>query len=352
MKNLFLIIVSLLIYSCNTGSDEKSRVFDNIDTYIQMDGLSELSENLTITGEIKSFCFVNDTSFVISVSDPAMVVLYNTDGYQQKLIGRNGRGPFEYTSPSLVRSYNQHIYIWCNMQLKLLMFDSEGTPINEWKFDKGIRDFVVYKNYICFYAMSGLDEPLINIYDLTSANFINKGYGIKTREQEVLLVRDCSGGMDVHDNNLYFKSADEPCIYKLNFDDFSLNTFCIDDPEFKTDDLKSTPEAVISNIERLFEYLFSNSSVMGVYYTSGHIILQAEVGIAEINGFEFGDISQRKVKYYVFDEDINLLKTFRSEVGKISYCLFTSMGEFIYVLDLNEDFSNYVLKRFNFDNFL
>ena len=78
-KYIFIIVFPSLLLNCKS---EKNFYIDIPQDHFFESGLPvtkvcELKENLVVTGEIKSFSFADNNTFVISVPEPAGVILYN-----------------------------------------------------------------------------------------------------------------------------------------------------------------------------------------------------------------------------------------------------------------------------------
>src|SRR5690606_32335951 len=121
--------------------------------------VSKLKENINVVGNILSFDFLDKETFVLASSNPS-VFIYSTSGEQLKEINRFGRGPYEYQEPAIVRAHDDKIFVWCSQQLKLIVFDSQGNPIVEYKgFSRAIKDFLLYNDNVIFYVSGGFKGP-------------------------------------------------------------------------------------------------------------------------------------------------------------------------------------------------
>src|SRR5690554_2718831 len=127
MKNILsvLFLLPFLIQSC--GNNKRDSNTDVVIPNVH-EKIARLEENLTMVGEILSFDFVNEEDFIISTRKPASVILYGPSGRQKSVISRVGQGPYEFLEPDIVKFFNEHIYVWCPSQLKLIKFALDGTP--------------------------------------------------------------------------------------------------------------------------------------------------------------------------------------------------------------------------------
>ena len=374
MKKLypfFLILLSLATGCSNKQKNDhtlKNILIDStkhntIDSKVSWTKINNLGENLETLGEINSFDFVDKDRLIISVSNPTRVMLYHKNGKLIRKVGNKGRGPFEYISPSLVRSNDQKIYIWCEGLLKLLVFDSNGKPIEKYKFSKAIKDFIIYNNYAGFYTVGGSDAQIFKIYNLNTKEVIG-AFGTKTNEHKLLNVFKSSGGLTKYKKNVFFAPSDKLHIYKINMENFSKAKYNIDDNEFKVETINEKPQEYIHQPEKAFKYFYKNDIITDLFCLNDKIILTAQLGKVEIENFklnrngrkgkvniEMNDPSKKKYKYYVFNKGMKLesflydtIKDIRNE----NNCFYASNGKYLYKIEYKDEDSIYKLSRMNF----
>ena len=365
-KTFFLFIIVLIIQGC--ADKKKNNQIDSsitvsvpnnisIDSSLFWQKISKLKENFMTLGNINSFDFVNKERFVIAGSNPSQVILYDTTGQQINRLGSKGKGPFEYTSPSIIRTNHQKVYIWCEELLKLLVFDINGKPIEQYKFTKAIKDFIIYENYAGFYAQGGGDGPIFKIYNLKTKEFI-EDYGAKTNEHKILNSFKNTGGLTKCGNNAFFTPNDKLLVYKINQENFSKEKYNINDHEFKVEAVNAKPREYISQPEKAFQYFYKNDIISGLFCLNNKIILKAQLGKIEIENFnlnrkgkvdlEMNDPSQKRHKYYVFNKEMKLeylLQDNIKNIRKVNDCLYASNGKYLYKIELNGDDSVYELSR-------
>src|SRR5690606_7384503 len=131
MKNTLplLFLLCFLVQSCNNNKSNNDAGVVIPNAYKKV---ARLEENLTMVGEILSFDFINEEDFIISTRKPSSVILYGPSGQQKSLISKVGQGPYEFLEPDIVKFFNEHIYVWCPSQLKLIKYSLDGTPIQEY----------------------------------------------------------------------------------------------------------------------------------------------------------------------------------------------------------------------------
>ena len=322
-KTIFLFLTVLyIIHGCVDKKQHKQKdssidisVLRDIDSSLIWEKTAKFKENMVPLGNINSFGFVSKERLVISGSNPSQVLLYDTTGQQIGKLGSKGKGPFEYTSPSIIRTNHQKIYIWCEELLKLLVFDISGKPIEQYNFTKAIKDFIIYENYAGFYTEGGGDEPIFKIFNLKTKEFI-EDFGTKTNEHKILNTFNNTGGLTNCENNVFFTPNDKLHIYKINLEKFSKIKYNINDPEFKVEAVNAKPQEYIYQPEKAFKYFYKNDIISGLFCLNDKIILKAQLGKVEIENFkinpngnvelEMNNASQKKHRYYVFNKGMKL----------------------------------------------
>lgn len=346
------IIFFYLFFACNHNEkkDTISITKDiRVDTILPLEKVVSLKNNLEYIGLIRSISFVDTKNFVVSTTEPAMVMLYNINGNQIRRIGDKGRGPFEYSSPSIVKTYNEMIYVWCNMNTKIFVYDISGEPLIEYDFDKAIYDFEVNDDYIFFYTTGGFkDRPIIEIYNINSEKFIEQEYGKQTNEQLLLDLHSSAGAITLSDSKLFFSLNHKPLIYKVNLNNWSKNTYQINDPSFNVIDIDMTPEEILQDMIGNAEYIMGSDIITGMFWIEDNFIMIGEVGEIKLNGLDYQDLSERKQRYYVFDQNMNLEYAISAKINKhCNTAFFTTDGNHLYGLnqrDFGEKFEYELVK--------
>lgn len=353
-KYILIILLSLTI-SCNNKSnnnliDIPSEI--NLDSSLSLNKICDLSDSLKIYGVFNSFSFIDEDSFVVSSTNPAQVILYDLEGRQLLELGSKGNGPFEFISPSIVRSYKQNIYVWCSMKLKLIVFDKYGNRINEYSnFENAISDFEVYNNYVCFYMSGGFGKSIVRIFDLNEGEFIPQEFGEASNEHLILGAYECSGGLALSRNLLFFASRDEATVYSIDLNNFTEVKYCINDPEFKVEKVEEDHIKFMSDFGRSIKYIFGSDIIIGLICTDSFVVLKGEVGGTEVNGIQIIGNTQRTQKNYIFDEEMKLKYSVHAKINEgCSNCLYASLGEDIYTLKIGEDNATYELCKVNLFN--
>ncbi len=340
MKNIGLMVFSWLMMASCMQSGSKDRLDpEDFDAGLPFSRLSALSNSPEILGELSSLHFIDDDAFLVSSAASAQVIVFDSGGNQKMSIGQQGRGQFEYLSPSLARSFDQKIYIWCNNLLKMMVFSREGTPLYEYVFTRSIKDFVAFENHLCFYTTGGFkDESIVSIYDLSKESYVIQDFGAKTNEHEILNATPCSGSLLLNDGAVYFTPADRTIVYRIKTDDFSVTEHIIGTGEFETKKVETPHEEFLRDVMNSLEYLFGSDMLTGIHKLGDKLLIMAETGRIEMSGMEVVDISNRKNTLFFLDEDMLLQRVIHAPPTEgTSSCLYASHAGRLYRLQLDEN---------------
>jgi hypothetical protein len=352
MKNYYLFLLACMLFFSCTGTDSHNlaEIEDFADGF-PMENVCELSNNPNLLGELSSFHLVDEESFVVSAVQPSVVVLFDKHGEQLRNIGRQGRGQFEYLTPSLVRSFNGFIYVWCSNSLKLIVFTKYGEAVKEYHFTRAVKDFAVHNNIMFIYKGDDpVERRIVSLYDLDAGEFLTHAYGERTNEHDILNSSFCAGAMLLDGGHLYFAPSDRTRLYQVNLADFSLSEFSTDAPGFQREIVDKPLDEFMQDVFTSVKYLFGSDVVTGLFKASGQIVMMAETGEIEMQGLDITDYSKRRTMFYVFDENNQMRRALRaSPQTGTSSCLYASAEAKIYMLRLSDDLQTWSL--FEFDVF-
>jgi hypothetical protein len=176
MKLVLLTLLLIFFVSCTISPDrtEAEKIPISGERQLDIITLARLQETPEPIGQVVSFDMIDEDQFVIATESPSRIYKYDMQGRQLQAIGATGRGPFEYVSPSVVRvSKEKEVYLWCNVQLKLIVFDTEGNPLTEYKdFIHAVGDFAIFGKQVFFYNKGVSDGSFIDIYCLEARQFV------------------------------------------------------------------------------------------------------------------------------------------------------------------------------------
>src|SRR5690554_1040037 len=122
LKILSLLLTISFMISCTEKKDNENVIYLKRENTpeIKVDYLkiTDLSNDPNIIGVVNAVDIINDSSLVVSTTSPPQVIIYNRNGNQTQEIGKTGRGPNEYISPSIVKYSQGKIYVWCTNQAR------------------------------------------------------------------------------------------------------------------------------------------------------------------------------------------------------------------------------------------
>ena len=307
----------ILVASCTQTGKGKKEVTLSFDKNIigtnKPELVCQLVEDSVLLGEIKDFSFLNDTSFV--VVDGHGAYLYHTSGTLIKQFGYSGRAGGEMLSPSSVFVTSKFVYIWCSTLMKILIFDHETYFKDELSgFERAVHKFVVAPNdeMLFLYTSGFYDDSenktvnVINIYSIAERT-TKKLHGERTGKDEVLSVWQNSGGLYAGVNRIVYLHPGNLTIHDLEVNSMKHVLHKIKDKAFNTEEVINSRD-IINNKQKLFDYIYKNSVVRGLYNNDGQFIV-----IAEIGQFDQLKMEQknRKLKLYVLDSSFTPIHTIR-----------------------------------------
>ncbi|MBA4411651.1 MAG: 6-bladed beta-propeller [Bacteroidota bacterium] len=340
MKNILLLIFLVACVSCG---NKKLPNLSNYNGNLKYNKICQLSEKPNLLGQITSINFIDSSHFVISTKNSSNVFIYNTNGDQIKKIAKIGKGPNELLSPTIVRVYDSKIYVWCANLLKLVVFDINGNPLNEYvNFKKGLKNFEIFKNYFCCFTGGGFKGSIISIFDMNK-NVIIKEYGNATNEQRLLSILEGAGGISLTRTGLLYSAPDQLSITSINLSDWSESTKKYFDNEFvvKKIDMDGV-EFFNSKPREALEYIYKNSIVTGIFPSDNGYILKTEVGEYSVNK-NIVDFSKRYDKFYFLDKNMKLISALKvAKQSENLASIYATFGNHIYNVSLyNKDNKEY-----------
>jgi hypothetical protein len=358
MKNLISLLLMVSIFALAHYACMSKHGNNSVDE-INYEKCFYLKENIDICGEFNSICFLDESRFVVSTKINPSIFIYDETGLQLLQIDKRGNGPFEYINPAIVRcDKNRHIYVWCSMTLKMIIFDENGTPLNEYRFPYAIKDFLPYKNYLFLYLAGGA-EHIIDVYDMTNFEIITS-IGTATEEHKLLNINAAAGGITLLNDSVIFARTDKPdielCDMNYATPIFETKTYKANDKSFSVEPLNglTTVDLMNSNHTKAIEYISRNSVTNGLFITKDNVILKAKSGTVDIKNGEVINNSRFDV-LYIFNKNLDYLYEqkyiCKNEDFFVYDNLYVSNGKDIFFLATNntkEESRQYSLNRLFF----
>lgn len=253
--NIFLVII-LVISSTNLESKKQCN-----DNFLNREEIFLSGESEPI-GTVTSVDLLPDGKIVAATSDPAEVILLTASGDRLRRIGRAGPGPFEYGSPSIVRTDSSRIAIWDESSLKLITFSHTGSALNEWTdFSSAIADFDISEDELFVYRSGGTQEGYLSGYDISGKNAkLNLEKEEASIEHIILMMLEGSGTVYTRKDSVYFGSPSRPYIYSYHNSGSKGKTYTIPDGMFNVESSGfSNISDINSNQRETVEFATSNS---------------------------------------------------------------------------------------------
>ncbi|RZS94887.1 hypothetical protein [Cecembia calidifontis] len=308
MKRFILITLCFLSGIFLTACNDRSELKDDKTNQIHEDIVFRFQENFSPIAPIVSFDFVGNERLVV-ITEKNQLILYDNSGKQSKIIDIHGAGQFEMMNPSIVKKFQDHFFVWCTDLLKIVQFDNEGNPVDEYLgFDHAIRDFSVSKDHIITYIPNITHQHYIQVFQKSPFKKV-KEFGYVENEQVLLNFNACSGAMDIWNNMLLYAPSHSLRIHNLDLDRMVDDKIIfLEDEKFKVEKLEQDAKTIM-NQDRIkaLEYGLKNSILKGIYILDNFFVLLAEVGQIELNNFQPISLDREEL-VLVLDRNFNLVK--------------------------------------------
>lgn len=293
MKKLWIACIACCLAACTEHARKTFPAASN-------ECICTLKENLDITGEVLSFCFVDSGHFAVASGGNATIQIYDMQGTQQRIIARQGRGKHEYVNPAIIRAFEGRLYVWCDSSLKFIVFSSDGEPLAEYRYPTAIKDFIPYKDKIVIYNAGGVSDRTIHLYDTESRSVV-ASFGHRTREHELLSVNRSTAPFLVENDSLYFMNLDELTIYGSALGNCAVTP--LQRIESETFRVRKLPQEDLMNTDRMraFAYLRENAYVDALYMVDSLFVVKTMEGQFEVSDNRVNNIDRHPVFYAVSD---------------------------------------------------
>jgi hypothetical protein len=256
-----------------------------------------LQENLEMFSYVNDLIFDREVFFAVT-ENPSMLLKYDLNGLQQKVISRAGRGPFEYLMPTLIDLSVEHVVLWDAMGLKLIFFKKNGTGEFELIDDirQSIRKFIYEDNQIFLMKGGSAVGGLIEHYEIENNNLSLIGeYGSRNPVHDIISRYAGTHPIAFHDEKLYYGVANNPELFVMDLNSGNEIVVSLESSFFKISD--QLPNVRNSSERR--EFLFSNSRFKSIHATKEYLICE----------FQHGSIfdGTRKTELLIYDYNLNLI---------------------------------------------
>ena len=294
MKLISTILLMMGLGICNaqpssiyTGSNNELKLVEN--------RTIELAENLIPFGRAYAICSLpNSNNFVLITDQPSSVIRYSSNGLQIQIIGKKGRGPFEYEQPVKLFCDEDAIYFRDGITSKYLSFDSNDNGLWEKTvFPLAPGKFIINDNSLVLtHFVPQLHKDYLKIFDIDREEQI-KSFGFTSNIDPLLGIYNDSGGLTKHFDRIYFARPSDTKLYYLQ--DESVDSVEFTDHDF---DVRKTNLTQNSDWNKVVDYISSNSRVAGLFPQNDYLIVQTEHGTVEVDRYS---------KLFVFNKDHALI---------------------------------------------
>lgn len=222
----------------------------------------EIKDSHNPLGNIESVNVLDSGDFVVATDDPPQVVLFSPSGDRIRQISDSGPGPYEYKSPSIVRSNGDTIYVWDKESLKLIAYKSSGEGVDEWtSFSRSVSDFVISRDTLHVYHTGGLFENYVAGYIVEeNKREILYESGNGNIEHTILTMLSGSGTISKKRDSIFFASPSRQYVYKIGKSGGSIDSFSVADNNFSVEDSNfSSVSDISSNQRKAIHFATSNS---------------------------------------------------------------------------------------------
>lgn len=271
-----LISIFAVICSCNRGTD-----IPTVDAHSYK--LCSLKENIGAIKEPRSFDFVSDSLLVLT--DRENVYLYTTKGEQVRKIGNVGRAKYEYVMPSVVRSFEDQIYVWSSGTLKFIVYLLDGTPVAEYSYPSTVTDFVPSSECIFIYTAGRRYQNIVDVYKKND-QCITSSLTASSPEHKFLLHNVSASPIYLDGDDLIYASKDKLAVMDYNLSDGK--TLPVEICPSETFEVKTVADSnlIFKDRTKAMQYFLETSMVLQVFPGSkGYNILTVE-GKSRIEGDE------------------------------------------------------------------
>lgn len=307
----------LLLFGCNSGVESPSIKITSSEEV-------QLKDNLVPIAPIKSFDVLKDGSLVV-ITETFQIIRYAPNGDQLGFLTNLGQGGLELYSPSLVKAFNDGYVIWDESLLKMVEFNNNDQPINEYKgFNHAIRKFQVDEKYFYTYISPLPGQPFIQVFDKKNKTFVQH-LGEATNSDILGNLNKCAGGLLFFGGNFIFLSSSALNIFVANKESLEIQKVVmleVDDVKF-TEFAQDAPSLINENISKAIEWSMSNSLITGVYRSDKNILVTGETGKVDLEENNI-DLSNRRIFFLLLNENFDIVGKSYQKIDTNSSCVLWS----------------------------
>lgn len=123
-----------------------------------------LDQETQLLGSVTDATRLPDGRIAVATVDPGVFLFDAKGGFLQQL-GSPGEGPFEYLNPALVRPAGDGVAVWDAGNRRLLTFQADGSPDEEWTgFRRSASNFVLHGDTLYLHHGGASTDLYVGIY--------------------------------------------------------------------------------------------------------------------------------------------------------------------------------------------
>lgn len=204
-QTIFSIIATCLIFSeCINPASDQTKII-SITDYKDSICLSEIVDTLNVipleSGEgivssVSSITF-SKNNIVVLDQNQKQILFYNHNGTFFSKIKALGKGPYEYVTISdyYFDQRSELLYVFDEVQKKIITFNKNGLPIKEISFPYSIGDFIVINDkFLCFNEtamnFSGGFQIYPGLFEIDSSGGFSKQVSVRNNGDLALITLD------------------------------------------------------------------------------------------------------------------------------------------------------------------
>jgi len=274
-----------------------------------------LKENLFFISEIRKASWNDLGQLALAMEQSPGVVLFDGTGTQIGQPGNMGKGPGEYVQPSRIMFIKDTLYVWDSGQIKFLKFDTvNNKPLLEIKdFRWAVQDFTVSGNDIFFYNSGRTSGPYIEQYNISDNKYIHR-FGKRTQPHTLLTTYRYAGGIGHRGRYVYYISPASLKLHRIDTHNFEESTYALEDSEFKALKVENTRQIIMDG--EMQEVTNETGKVTDLFVLNDYLVISAQIG-KDVYSEQFDAYlaTERKVRFYVLNHDMEHLDTFTFSVA-------------------------------------
>lgn len=313
-------------------------------------------ESIELLSDISDIGVLDDGSFWVTSFDAGRISIFDQNGLQKKIVGRWGKGPNEYDSPSEIYIKGNDVYVWDAGNLKILRYSLSGELVEEYGgFTRSASSFVIVDSLVVFNNSGGRSRDYITVYNMHNSNGASEleplyyfGIGMSVED---LVIGMLEGGEKISLNSsgdIYYvipsfagaHVIDGSMYIEREFVKYSEINLDVSRSVFSDKD--DIQRGIVDG--RVFKYLATNDRVLGFYEINSGYVLLVESGDYPLEKNErVSPEDERRLWFYKFSKQLDIVGG--TYIPKDQEARFVDIkGDLIYIVATNSE--GWVLQQY------